>query len=103
MSEKINSEILTTDGIPLKESLKKSERKNKIRAILLVAPLLIFIFFTFVIPIGSMLTRSTDDSYINKIFPKTFKVYQNGTDKVYHQKKFMPLCFLRLKMLLDLK
>ena len=76
MSEITNTEILTTDGIPLKESLKKAERKNKIRAALLVAPLLLFIFFTFVVPIGSMLTRSTDDSYINNIFPKTFKVYQ---------------------------
>ena len=76
MSEITNSEILTTDGIPLKESLKKAERKNKIRALLLVAPLLLFIFFTFVVPIGSMLTRSTDDSYINNIFP-TFMKYQN--------------------------
>ena len=72
----MSSEILTTDGIPLKQSLKKAERKNKIRALLLVSPLLLFIFFTFIVPIGSMLTRSTDDSYINKIFPKTFKVYQ---------------------------
>jgi putative spermidine/putrescine transport system permease protein len=72
----MSSEILTTDGIPLKQSLKKAERKNKIRALLLVSPLLLFIFFTFIIPIGSMLTRSTDDSYINSVFPKTFKVYQ---------------------------
>ena len=35
--------ILTTDGIPLEESLKKAERKNKIKAMLLVAPLLLFI------------------------------------------------------------
>ena len=72
----MSSEILTTDGIPLKQSLKKAERKNKIRALLLVSPLLLFIFFTFIVPIGSMLTRSTDDSYINSVFPKTFKVYQ---------------------------
>ncbi len=76
MNEKTNSVILTTDGVPLKQSLKKSERRNKLRAFLLVTPLLLFIFFTFVVPIGSMLTRSTDDSYINKVFPNTFKVYQ---------------------------
>ena len=35
--------ILTTDGIPLEVSLKKAERKNKIKAFLLVAPLLLFI------------------------------------------------------------
>ena len=35
-------QILTTDGIPLEVSLKKAEKKNKIKAFLLVAPLLYF-------------------------------------------------------------
>ena len=73
MNETTAGPILTTDGIPLKVSLQKSERRNKIRAILLVAPLLLFILFTFLIPIGDMLLRSVDDSYINTVFPKTFK------------------------------
>ena len=60
--------ILTTDGIPLKVSLKKAERKNKIRAFLLVAPLLVFIVVTFLIPIGDMLARSIDDRQINTTF-----------------------------------
>ena len=34
-------QILTTDGIPLEVSLKKAEKKNKIKAFLLVAPLLL--------------------------------------------------------------
>ncbi len=89
--------ILTTDGKPLKESLKKSERKNKIRALLLVTPLLLFIFFTFVIPIGSMLTRSTDDSYINKIFPKTFKVYQTWDRQGLPPEKVFSAMFLEIK------
>ena len=67
--------ILTTDGIPLKVRLQKYERRNKIRAFLLVTPLLYFILFTFLIPIGDMLLRSVDDSYINNVFPKTFKKY----------------------------
>ena len=50
--------ILTSDGIPLKVSLKKAERVNKIRAFLLVSPLLIFILVTFLVPIGDMLARS---------------------------------------------
>ena len=70
------SEILTTDGIPLKVSLKKSERINKIRALVLVLPLTLFIFITFVIPILSMLVRSVDDRQINTVFPKTFKIYE---------------------------
>jgi len=76
MNETTAGPILTTDGIPLKVSLQKSERRNKIRAVLLVAPLLFFILFTFLIPIGDMLFRSVDDSYINTVFPKTFEKYK---------------------------
>jgi len=76
MNETTTGQILTTDGIPLKVSLQKSERRNKLRAFLLVTPLLFFILFTFLIPIGDMLFRSVDDSYINTVFPKTFKEYK---------------------------
>ena len=77
MNETTAGPILTTEGIPLKVSLQKAEKRNKIRAILLVAPLLVFILVTFLIPIGDMLLRSVDDSYINTVFPKTFKEYKN--------------------------
>ena len=40
-------QILTTDGIPLELSLKKAERRNKIKAFLLVAPLLLFLIYGF--------------------------------------------------------
>jgi putative spermidine/putrescine transport system permease protein len=76
MNEATTGSILTTEGIPLKVSLQKSERRNKIRAVLLVAPLLFFILFTFLIPIGDMLLRSVDDSHINTVFPKTFEEYK---------------------------
>ena len=69
------AQILTTDGVPLKVSLKKTERKNKIKAFLLVFPLLLFIIVTFVIPIADMLTRSVDDSQINEVYGNTFKEY----------------------------
>jgi len=76
MNQTVSGPILTTEGIPLKVSLQKSERRNKIRAFLLVAPLLIFILVTFLIPIGDMLIRSVDDRHINTVFPKTFEVYK---------------------------
>ncbi len=76
MNETTAGPILTTEGIPLKVSLQKAEKRNKIRAVLLVAPLLLFILVTFLIPIGDMLLRSVDDSYINTVFPKTFKEYK---------------------------
>ena len=66
-------QILTTDGIPLEVSLKKAERKNKIKAFLLVAPLLLFLVITYIFPIGEMFTRSIDDKMITNMLPKTFK------------------------------
>ena len=66
-------QILTTDGIPLEVSLKKAERRNKIKAFLLVAPLLLFLIITYVFPIGDMLMRSVDDKMVTEMLPKTFK------------------------------
>ena len=37
----------------------------------LVAGPLLFLVFLFIIPIGNMLTRSIDDSLVNKVFPTT--------------------------------
>ena len=56
--------ILTTDGVPLEQSLKKAERINKIKAFLLVTPLLLFLLITYIFPIGGMLTRSIDDKMV---------------------------------------
>ena len=76
MSSETNK-ILTTDGIPLEVSLKKAERKNKIKAFLLVAPLLFFLIITYVFPIGDMLLRSVDDKMVTQMLPKTFKAMEN--------------------------
>jgi|TARA_B100000315_G_scaffold247346_1_gene275914 putative spermidine/putrescine transport system permease protein len=81
MSQTAKTQILTTEGIPLKISLKKAERKNKIRAFALVLPLLLFILITFVFPIFNMLTRSVDDKHINTVFPKTFEIYKQWDQK----------------------
>ena len=81
MNQTASAPILTTDGIPLKVSLKKVERKNKIRAFLLVLPLLAFILVTFLVPIADMLARSIDDRQINTVFPKTFEVYKKWDRK----------------------
>ena len=70
-------QILTTDGTPLEVSLKKAERKNKIKAFLLVSPLLLFLIITYVFPIGEMFSRSIDDKMITNMLPKTFKAMEN--------------------------
>ena len=64
--------ILTTDGVPLEVSLKKAEKRNKIKAFLLVAPLLLFLLITYIFPIGEMFTRSIDDRMVTNMLPKTF-------------------------------
>jgi putative spermidine/putrescine transport system permease protein len=74
-------QILTTDGIPLSISLKKAERRNKIKAFLLVAPLLFFILISYVFPIGEMFVRSIDDKMITNMLPKTFISMQKWDGK----------------------
>src|SRR6056300_1099226 len=68
-------QILSSDGIPLELSLKKAERKNKLKTLLL------FILITFVFPIGDMLFRSVDDRMITKMLPNTFKALETWDGK----------------------
>ena len=74
-------QILSSDGIPLEKSLKIAERKNKIKAVLLVAPLFFFILIVYVFPIGEMLFRSVDDRMISGMLPKTFKAMEKWDAK----------------------
>jgi putative spermidine/putrescine transport system permease protein len=50
--------LRTADGQPLKAALARATARARRRAFLLVLPLLAFVVFTFVLPIGQMLTRS---------------------------------------------
>ena len=50
--------LTTADGQPLARALARSSARARRRAFLLVAPLLLFVVVTFVIPIGQMLHRS---------------------------------------------
>jgi len=74
-------QILSSDGLPLEVSLKRAERRNKIRAVLLVAPLFLFILIIYVFPIGEMLFRSIDDRKISGMLPKTFKAMEKWDAK----------------------
>ena len=68
------SDVILIDGKPLKDQLAVAERKKRINAFLLVAPLLAFIIFTFVIPIGNMLWRSVDNPRMVTLMPETVEV-----------------------------
>ena len=93
-------QILSSDGIPLEQSLKKAERKNKLKAVLLVAPLFLFILIIYVFPIGDMLFRSVDDRMITKMLPKTFNAIekwdgQDLPDETVYKGLYEDLKFLK--------
>ena len=73
--------ILTTGGIPLEESLKKVEKRNKIKAFLLVSPLLFFLIIAYISPIVGLLFTSIDDRMVTNMLPKTFKAMKQWDGK----------------------
>ena len=96
-------QILTTDGIPLEVSLKKSERKNKLKAFLLVAPLLLFLIITYVFPIGDMLVRSVDDRQVTNMLPKTFKAMETWDGQDLPSEEVFEAFYLDMKLLIEEK
>ena len=62
---------LTKDGIPLKRSLAKALRREKLRAFLLILPLLAFVVISFIVPIGDMLFRSVENNIVQDTLPGT--------------------------------
>lgn len=64
-------QMLAADGRPLKTSLNRALRRQKMRALMLIAPLLIFILITFIIPIGQMLFRSVENQIVGDTIPRT--------------------------------
>jgi putative spermidine/putrescine transport system permease protein len=64
-------QIQTINGVPLKTQIARALFKQKMRALFLIAPLLLFIFITFVIPITDMLLRSIDNSIVSETLPQT--------------------------------
>jgi putative spermidine/putrescine transport system permease protein len=69
--------LLSADGTPLKKSLNRSLRRQKMRALLLIAPLLIFILVAFIMPIVSMLSRSVENDLVSQTLPQTVEAIQS--------------------------
>jgi len=63
--------VLAADGTPLKKSLNRALRMQKTRALMLIAPLLLFVVLTFVVPIGDMLFRSVKNQIVTDTIPLT--------------------------------
>ena len=69
-------QLLSADGTPLKKSLGRALRQQKRRALMLIAPLLVFIFIAFVMPILSMLFRSVENDIVVNTLPQTILALQ---------------------------
>jgi putative spermidine/putrescine transport system permease protein len=63
--------MLAADGRPLKASLARALRAQKLRSLMLIAPLLVFVLVTFLFPIGDMLFRSVENQVVPNTLPKT--------------------------------
>jgi putative spermidine/putrescine transport system permease protein len=96
-------QILTSDGIPLEQSLKKAERINKIKAFLLVAPLLLFLLITYIFPIGEMFSRSIDDKMITNMLPKTFKAMESWDGQELPSEEVFESFLIDYQVLIDAK
>jgi len=65
--------LKTQDGLPLKASLAKALRQQKRRALFLIAPLLLFVLISFVLPIADMLFRSVENRIVQDTLPLTIE------------------------------
>ncbi|MCP4011421.1 MAG: ABC transporter permease [Proteobacteria bacterium] len=63
--------LKTPDGTPLKVALSRTLRYRKRTALLLVAPLFLFVTVTFLFPIFDMLSRSVDNKIMHQVLPQT--------------------------------
>ncbi|MEY8827256.1 ABC transporter permease [Sedimentitalea sp. XS_ASV28] len=63
--------VLAADATPLKRSLARALRLQKMRALALIAPLLLFVLITFIAPIADMLFRSVENQIVSETLPQT--------------------------------
>ena len=61
--------LIADDGIPLKQKLARTTRRQRLRAFMLTVPLLAFLLITFVFPIGKMLVRSVNNTTVSDVLP----------------------------------
>ncbi|PJE26620.1 Spermidine/putrescine transport system permease protein PotB [Pseudooceanicola marinus] len=72
-----NGPMLAADGTPLKRSLNRALRRQKLRALMLIAPLLIFVLVTFIAPIADMLFRSVENQIVSDTLPTATEVLED--------------------------
>ena len=91
-----NGPVLAADGTPLKRSLRRALRAQKLRALMLIAPLLIFVLVTFIAPIASMLFRSVENQIVSNTLPLTvtsLKEWDSSTGELPDEQVYEDLYF----------
>ena len=63
--------------VPLKARLRRAERTRQVQALLLVAPLFLFIVVTFAAPIATLLFRSVENPELPKHLPQTIAALES--------------------------
>lgn len=76
---------LVTDApgdLQLKRRLRRAERARQFKALALILPVLLFLFFTFLGPIAGMLWRSVEDREVSRVLPRAVAALAdwNGQD-----------------------
>ncbi|WP_191600898.1 ABC transporter permease [Marinomonas algicola] len=87
---------LSADGQPLEQSLQRALRRQKLRALMLVSPLLLFVALTFIAPIADMLYRSVDNRIVMETLPRTVTTltdWQESAGKIPGEETFDALYF----------
>ena len=88
--------MLAADGTPLKTSLARALRRQKLRALALIAPLLLFVVITFIIPIASMLLRSVENQIVSNTIPEAtaaLESWDSNSDTAPDEAMFQNLFF----------
>ncbi len=73
--------LLAADGMPLDKKLAQVTRRARIKAFMLVAPLLLFVLIFFVTPILQMVRLSTGDDMIATEMPRTTAALKSWDQK----------------------
>ena len=69
--------LTTADGVSLKDSLRRAERRRKFKAAGLVIPLFLFLLTTFITPILLLLYRAIENPELLEVMPRTVEAIQH--------------------------
>ncbi|MGE8356784.1 MAG: extracellular solute-binding protein, partial [Microvirgula sp.] len=74
-------QLMSLDGEPLAAQLKRQHRLKTVRALLLIAPLAVFLLAVFILPIAGLLKRAVDNPEVAGTLPHTVVALQDWNGK----------------------